>query len=846
MLKQVYRILILIGVFIASLYYFSRDIKEVVFDIDNTTVMEETTLPLITIRVGDEVINRVHGYSSNLDANKIREGVIPLGEDNSFEVMIMEEAYQIKKLNFELRKINGNELIETDSVSVFEEDGNHKTAKIKLKSELVRDKDYAVKIALVTSDSKKIYYYQRVKQQNEVYLREKLEFIMSFHNATKDKASAGWIVDRLETDRKRENTTLAKVDIHSNFDLITWGDLKPEFLTEVVPTVVEISPGLASVVLEYMVRAEIAGATELFEVKEFYRVQYTNNKNYLLNYERNMEARFDPARASVIKNQLKLGITSDTEVSFLASPDKKKLAFIRNRELWFYDLEDNNLVRVFSFRQDQSDYIRDLYNQHDIRILNMDAEGNLHFLVYGYMNRGQYEGKVGIVLYRYIRAENRIEERVYIPVEEPYQTLKNNIGELTYVSSLDVFYFQIYNNIYSYNLITGQSEILAEGIRPDQVVFLPQKAYAAWQGNPDPRRSKDIKIMELETGMIQSIDTRAGYNILLLDMIDSNLIYGLAVEDDITTRVDGRPMVPMNTIEIATFDRKVLKHYSKPGSYVTDIAVKDNIIELNSVIRSMNGSEAVFLEAPQDFIMNQIKEEKLLVEVTTRVTEEALTEMYLTLPTGFTMSEVPSTEVTVNTVITQDPTVRLQLQGLEEIQYYTYTAGTLTGVYESAADAVAEADTRVGVVLNSKNQVVWERIAKPSKTVITGFDQLTIDKTEETLISCLRLLRKHLRNDPGSLHETEASSVYEVLSAYMDHTPVILMDSTLEAALYYVAKGRPVIAMTNHRNALLIYGYDGFNINVADPVEGKVRKVGLQDSKLIFEGAGNVFISYLE
>ncbi len=61
MLKHVYRILILIGVFIASLYYFSRDIKEVVFDIDNTTIMEETSFPLVTIRVGDQVINRIHG-----------------------------------------------------------------------------------------------------------------------------------------------------------------------------------------------------------------------------------------------------------------------------------------------------------------------------------------------------------------------------------------------------------------------------------------------------------------------------------------------------------------------------------------------------------------------------------------------------------------------------------------------------------------------------------------------------------------------------------------------------------------------------------------------------------------
>ena len=58
----------------------------------------------------------------------------------------------------------------------------------------------------------------------------------------------------------------------------------------------------------------------------------------------------------------------------------------------------------------------------------MDAEGNVNFMVYGYMNRGQYEGRVAIVLYKYIRADQRIEELVYIPVDEPYQRLKENMG----------------------------------------------------------------------------------------------------------------------------------------------------------------------------------------------------------------------------------------------------------------------------------------------------------------------------------------------------------------------------------------------------------------------------------
>src|SRR5690554_1510367 len=111
-LKYIYRIIILVCVFIASLIYFSRDIKEVVFDINNTTIMEDTTLPLLTIKRGDRRINLLHGYSSNLNANKVRDTVIPIDQDKSFEVEIDQKEYDIKKMNYEVREFVGNKLIE--------------------------------------------------------------------------------------------------------------------------------------------------------------------------------------------------------------------------------------------------------------------------------------------------------------------------------------------------------------------------------------------------------------------------------------------------------------------------------------------------------------------------------------------------------------------------------------------------------------------------------------------------------------------------------------------------------------------------------------------------------------
>lgn len=856
MLKQIYRIIILIIIFIASLYYFSKDIKEVVFDIDNTTSMEETTFPLVTLRTEDRVINLLHGYSSNLDANSVREALLPVDSNRVYEVMINEQDYDIKKLNFELRDFTKNELIEKGSVSVFEEEGELKIARINLESELMNDKEYAVKITLITSESHKMYYYHRIRKYNKSNLAEKLDFVMEFHEAMKDKEKAEEYIRYLEPDGKKDNSSFANINIHSSFDLVTWGNLNPEFITEVIPTVVENYTDIASIMLDYVVRANVSGIPELYKVREYYRIRYSSDRMYLLNYDRRMEAFFDIDLASVSKSQLKLGITNDPTVDYLASPDKKKFAFVRSKELWFYDLNDNEITRVFSFRQENTDYIRDIYDQHDIKILNMDAEGNVNFMVYGYMNRGQYEGRVALVMYEYNRSEGIIEEKVYIPLDEPYQTLKENIGAFAYVNSLDIFYFQLYNSIYSYDLITRQLTELADNTSKDDVVVFYDKGYVAWQESSDPRKANAIKIMDIETGDIQMINADRGYKILLLDKIDSNLILGYVHEDDITVMADGTMVVPMSKIEIATTEREVLKSYDKSGFYITDIEVKDNTIVLYRATKQNIEGRTVFIPIDNDYIMNQSVEDTPYLNVVFRITEDALTEFYLSLPSGFDMNKIPDKLYTVNTVISEDPTLRLQknrhyfidneVNSAKHNLYYTYILGELEGAYNKAAEAITVADKGAGVVLSNLNKTVWERGVKANRNVISKFEEMSISSSQNTIESCIVLIGRYIGKNIGDeSFDLGKSSIYEILMNHLSLDPVSLTGVSLDQALYYVSEGRPIIAMTGYNDAVLIYGYDAYNILVVDPKQGKTVKMGIQDSTQLFEKAGNIFISYL-
>jgi uncharacterized protein YvpB len=101
-------------------------------------------------------------------------------------------------------------------------------------------------------------------------------------------------------------------------------------------------------------------------------------------------------------------------------------------------------------------------------------------------------------------------------------------------------------------------------------------------------------------------------------------------------------------------------------------------------------------------------------------------------------------------------------------------------------------------------------------------------------------------NVPVDKLSVNNSSAYAVLQKYSKCTPVRLTGITLDDALYYISKGRPVISMTGINQAVIIYGYDTFNIMVFDPATGKRVKMGIQDSTLLFGNAGNIFLSYLE
>ena len=74
------------------------------------------------------------------------------------------------------------------------------------------------------------------------------------------------------------------------------------------------------------------------------------------------------------------------------------------------------------------------------------------------------------------------------------------------------------------------------------------------------------------------------------------------------------------------------------------------------------------------------------------------------------------------------------------------------------------------------------------------------------------------------------------------------LENYLDQVLYFVGQGQPVLAATpDGAGVVIITGYDDFgNTILLRPGETEPYFYGPQDSKALFEQAGNRFVSYLK
>ncbi len=844
-MKRLYKFFGLIFIFGLSVFLFRNKIPEAVAGTVAAASLQDATFPIVYIQLDKFTVNAMHGYSSRMDSGDVRESITPLGVDKTFTVKIAENESKIKKLDFELKDIMNEKIIEQNSFTAFDFQKNYKVAKIKLTEALDTSTEYGFEITLTTNQSKKIYFYTRIKYyENDFSLKEKITFVNYFHKATFDNGKSFDITNYLEPGAS-DNSTFADVDISSSYRLITWGNLNPSIITDPVPVIKELNIETAAIEQDYYVKAETPTGMETFFVKEFYRVRYSGSRMYLLNFKRTMEAMFNPDFISLRKSELKIGISDDYDFEITSSSDNKKFAFVRNGSLWYYNLSDNKLHRVFSFEswedgalnENEQSLIRDNYDRHDIKILRLNDDGTISFIVYGYMNCGDYEGRVGIILYDYMPKDNRIVERVYMPLATTYERLKLDLGDFCYVNDKNIFYFSLNDVVYAYNISSKKYEILTENASKDNFVMLEEAKCFVWSDASKSNNASSITILNLETSESLRVSSKKNQSIVVLGTIDANIVYGYVKNGDIYEDESGEIIRPAYKLTISDCDGNILREYRNKNIYVTKAVVDDNVIRLK---RAKKVGKR-FVPIAGDDIMNQKNMAAKSINITMRVTEKALTEKYISLPAGYVLEKKPLIDSTEYMMVTENTTLHLDDENEGSLKYYVYAYGTITACLSNPAEAIRQADEQMGVVMDSRSHIIWER---GGRFISKEIANISYAKNSPSSVKSAAQMLLQAAQRTTTVDKLKGKSIISMLSDYLEQ-PVNLKGCTLDQVLYFVSGGKPVIGMLDGDHAVLITAYTSSTVSWMDPVTLTKKTSLLSSAENMFKDAGYMFVSYV-
>jgi hypothetical protein len=849
-IRFIYKPLLLFAVFIAALWYFSGHyltIKSFTNVTDETT-MAEASLPALSLVTEGREVNRLCGYTSNLDWELNRETITPLSTAASFVVKVAENKLVARKLKYELFDVSTGSLLETNTVNSLNESiyPGYKSMEVTLKTDLARGVEYSVKFTLITSDSRRIYYYTRIKVYDKGYIAEKIDYAVWFRDSLISKTNQAQIEKNLEPKSNSNRTDLAHVDIDCTWNMASWGNAYPKIVSELPPTITDFYEEYASIVLNYVAEVKTDSGTEYLRVRETIRLLYTTIRTYLYTYDRVTETIYDVANTYLYSSDLKLGITNDTEMQILTTPSYKYTAFVHNGELYCYDGTSNKMTTVFSFAGEDITDPDVAKLDHDVKILNLDANGNIDFVVCGYMSRGEYEGRVGIVFYTFDREHSRLTELAYIPVNTTYQLLKDEFDKLVYKSSYNIIYLAMYDTVYSYNITTRKLSVLANNVPEGHFAYLAAAKKILWQNNANDAKSDKLTLMNLESGEKLEWEANPGEVIRLLGEVDGNAIIGYARIDDIVRNSDGSQVVPMYRVEITDWERKVLKTYSQPDIFVTDVKFGDSVIILERVKKS--GSGLAYEAVAADGIANRNTAVTLAVSLVNRTSNLLKKEYYIAFPSNITMKEIPKKQGVTITVQKTDTSMKINAGTDVQAFYRTYSFGRVVTRTSVVADAIALADSNegLGAVIDGNGRIVWERGVKATRSAVTG---LILPKTpaQNQLQTCLKILFRYLDYDVDTSEiDFSKTNVADSIKSYVKVSGLELKGITLDQMLYFVYRKKPVIAVINNERSVLVTGYDYFNIEYFDPQLARTVKITKEAAEQLFGINGNTFYCYVK
>ena len=804
------RLLLLFIVFAASLAVFSLIINRK-HNFTDTEGRQAVSLPILYVLNGSTEYNPMYGYRDKPNLTNFRETVTCVSADRNLNVRLYNCGMSVKSITYTVTSLSDSTVIEEGRVKHLAGDGNVTEGDLHLEEPIAMAREYSLLFTVDVGEERPVYYLTRVVSRSGQNLAWYLDYTADFCSRCLTKDLTDEMKNQLEPTNAGITSSFHKVDIHSQEDKITWGDLAPSFAVSPTTRLLEINETTVSLGLEYIISyTGNSGAEEFCYVSEFYRMRKAQDHVILLDFERTCDSFFDGNLPVLTEEGIDLGIAG-RDTPYRSDADGNITAFVRNRELWVYDRPANKVSCAFSFREEKGKMdLRALRGTMDIRVSNVSADGNTDFIVYGYMPSGAHEGLSGVSVYRYDAADNTTTEKLFIPVADSFDVQKDSMEKLSYVNTAGQLFLCIGNSLYRIDTSSFAVSVLEDKLDWDTFKVSDSGMIMSWMDD-----DKNIRLLNLEKGETSVITSPGDMRVRNLGFSGEDVIFGLAYFSNSYTDSAGNDVFLMSKIDIADFTGEVRMEYYRNGIYVTDIVRSEDVLLLSRVVRSELGITRI----SDDQVLYYAPSATNNVTVDLVVDERKGTEVVLCCPGSGKTSNLLELHAryTVNDSI---PEVRIDEQYTEEEQYFVYAKGGLMAVTGHLNEAVGLADENVGVVLNSAQQYVWER------GNVKAFIKLDPSQIPQELLTA---------------DATESSVAQAVGNGYNIWN---LSGCSLSSIRYQLSGGYPVAARWGVGETILILGYDQYNIWIYNPAEGGLSAIAFEDAEPRLEQMGNVFISY--
>ncbi len=799
---------------------------------DMTMELGMPKLPLVSLKLNGKQYNTLRGYTTQMDISDVAEYVIPAGKDRIISGQIETFGVEVKEASYEVRNNDGLRLIENGTLPWEEKHSGILEFSVEMKDLITPGEEYIFSVLLKTDDYERTCYYTRFVYEDGFDLDNQLEFVQNFHACTLNKDRIQEIIPYMETDSERENISLARVDIHSDAKQIVWGDLQITRTTEPDVYITYLQDNYGAYLLDYYVASQVNDVKEYYRVKEKFLLSSYNDTIYLLNYERSADRIFD-YEAEVYRNdKINLSIQSK-DIPVVESEDGNMAAFVVNSTLYYYDDVENKIYRVYGFFDGAEDDLRNTHSEHNVKVLRVGEAGSMYFIVYGYMNRGSYEGQTGMALYYYDGQTKLVEALGFCASDKSPQYVMAEVEKLTYMGRSEQLYFLKDGNLLRYQISDGNIETVLHVEETEKMQVSADQSCLATE------KAGGIYFYNLENDVSAKL-TVPGSTIIPQGFIGNDFVYGISEEADWILQSDGTYARYMKELRIQDAAGELKKQYRDEESLIANCEIQENQIILNRVYVH----EGKVQPAPREQILSGGMQTEAYNQRMPALTETYQTIQQVALKNKIDISglqHVRAKEVFYET--REDIVVDLE----ETASYVSIHSPweTLDYVTDSGK-AMREADAQQGYALDAEGTYIWKKAATVIKNQIMAIELETESAERDSKTICLDVMLRQIGSPKDVAAELKAGKLcQEILeSATEEYTLIDITGCSLSGMLYYTNQDIPIMVLYEDGSAILITGFNQFNVVVMDPVNEKLGYMSRSDAGEMLEETKNQVFTY--